>query len=423
MRNKEYIKNICDLSASVFNYKVNCYDKALAEKEGFSVIIRNFKNEGKRINYYIYADSFAVGYIELEDGCLLIGPAIVDVCDIAVAKKFISASYKERGDDDLESNEKMQYIIDNARYVPVPRFINEVCLIASAVLDEVIFADDLLGEANLKQGEEKIITHAIEKERNNLYYGGEKSDKYNIENMIASYVRKGETTKLLDYLYTVQYLSVKMGPDALRSLKNSAIILNNVLNRAAIEGGVSKVVCHQLGAINLQQIESCKTIESLSVFGISMAKEYCERVRKAREKLTEFEDINTVIRYIDDHIHERIKVTELAQTVFLSPEYLSVKFHNAVGDTIPSYINRTKVEKAKELLTFSDMPLGEISEYLSFSSQSYFQNIFKKYSGVTPKEYQETVFSEKKVNENVELYTYYKKEDIKAQKSKKINNN
>ena len=66
---------------------------------------------------------------------------------------------------------------------------------------------------------------------------------------------------------------------------------------------------------------------------------------------------------------------------------LSKKFKRELGFNISSYIMRRKLEEAKSLLNYTDMTISEISEYLCFSSQAYFQNVFKKKYGITPKEY------------------------------------
>lgn len=49
-----------------------------------------------------------------------------------------------------------------------------------------------------------------------------------------------------------------------------------------------------------------------------------------------------------------------------------------------AFITRCKLEEAKSLLAYSKKSLAEISSYLCFSSQSYFQNVFKKQYGTTP---------------------------------------
>lgn len=62
-------------------------------------------------------------------------------------------------------------------------------------------------------------------------------------------------------------------------------------------------------------------------------------------------------------------------------------FKEELGINIGAYIVRCKLEDAKGLLTYSDKSLTEISNYLCFSSQSYFQNVFKKKYGLTPLQY------------------------------------
>jgi AraC-like DNA-binding protein len=93
------------------------------------------------------------------------------------------------------------------------------------------------------------------------------------------------------------------------------------------------------------------------------------------------------MHYVRENYQKRLTVEEIANEVGFSKEYLSTKFHQITGITLPTYINQQKITEAKQLLHFTTMSLSEISEYLSFSSQSYFQTIFKKISGDTPMEY------------------------------------
>lgn len=54
------------------------------------------------------------------------------------------------------------------------------------------------------------------------------------------------------------------------------------------------------------------------------------------------------------------------------------------------FIMRCKLEEAKSLLSYTDKSISEISNYLCFSSQAYFQNVFKKKYGMTPNEYRKS---------------------------------
>ena len=382
----ELIKNSFELQSALFGFDVNYVsDSDIDEGRIYQTLLRYFRAINKSVNYTVFENVFLVGYIACEGGAVIVGPAITEVADISKARKLIGAFRY----DNTDMTQSTDYIIDNVKAVSINTFITAMCLVYSTVFDKIITPDRIIGESKLATAQKNRSKKVLNEEKRHTYFGGEYNDTYNIENTIAMYVRKGDSENLLNFLFSIKYIDVRLGNDSLRHFKNASVILNNVMYRAAIESGVSKVMCYRLGEINLQQIEACTSLETLNVVAISFAKEYCDQVAKIKRRITQFDDINTVMQYIEENVHNRIKVSEIAKVVFLSPEYLSVKFHQTVGETIPSYINRVKIEKAKELLVLSDMPIGEISEYLAFSSQSYFQNIFKKYCGITPKEYRE----------------------------------
>ncbi|MDQ0233070.1 YesN/AraC family two-component response regulator [Metabacillus malikii] len=62
-------------------------------------------------------------------------------------------------------------------------------------------------------------------------------------------------------------------------------------------------------------------------------------------------------------------------------------FKKEVGISVTEYIQRTKIEEAKKLISFSDYSLSKIHTLLNFTDQSYFTKVFKKYTGYTPKQY------------------------------------
>jgi AraC-like DNA-binding protein len=58
-----------------------------------------------------------------------------------------------------------------------------------------------------------------------------------------------------------------------------------------------------------------------------------------------------------------------------------------MGFGLAAFITRTKLENSKQLLKYTNQSLSEISVYYCFSSQSHFQNSFKKQFGITPQQY------------------------------------
>ena len=67
--------------------------------------------------------------------------------------------------------------------------------------------------------------------------------------------------------------------------------------------------------------------------------------------------------------------------------YLGKKFRKEVGCTFAEYRTGRKMERAKELLTGTEMSLSEIADALSICSQSYFGKLFQRHTGKTPQEY------------------------------------
>jgi len=76
-----------------------------------------------------------------------------------------------------------------------------------------------------------------------------------------------------------------------------------------------------------------------------------------------------------------------ADSMCLSPKYLSSTIKRTTGRPALVWINEYVVLKAKFLIKTSDMTLSEISDYLNLPNQSFFSRLFKKYTGLTPKEY------------------------------------
>ena len=98
------------------------------------------------------------------------------------------------------------------------------------------------------------------------------------------------------------------------------------------------------------------------------------------------------IEYIYNLIHDRITIEDLAAYTDLSPSYLSRLFKKELGISVSEYIREKKIDKAQNLLKYSDFTPVEIANYLSFSSQSHFIQTFEKMVGMTPKKYRDRYY-------------------------------
>ena len=80
-------------------------------------------------------------------------------------------------------------------------------------------------------------------------------------------------------------------------------------------------------------------------------------------------------------------MADLADAAEINANYLSRLFKKEVGMPIGEYISRKKIETARNMLEYSEYTPLEIANILAFSSQSYFVNVFKRYTGETPGKY------------------------------------
>lgn len=84
-----------------------------------------------------------------------------------------------------------------------------------------------------------------------------------------------------------------------------------------------------------------------------------------------------------------LSVTSIAQSLCISPNYLSRIFHQQTGKTCVEFITECRLEEAKKLLLLTNRKNYEISEEVGYTSAHYFSSIFKKNVGHSPSEYRE----------------------------------
>ncbi len=92
--------------------------------------------------------------------------------------------------------------------------------------------------------------------------------------------------------------------------------------------------------------------------------------------------------YVESHILERISVQDAAAAIGITPNYLSALFKRQLGRNFVDYVNAIKVEYACTLLKSGKHLVYEISHTLGYDNAYYFTKVFKRYTGVTPSEYQ-----------------------------------
>ncbi|WP_028608473.1 response regulator transcription factor [Paenibacillus harenae] len=113
---------------------------------------------------------------------------------------------------------------------------------------------------------------------------------------------------------------------------------------------------------------------------------YSGEIRKAQTANQPF-DAGDIKSYIDNHYFEDIKISMFAEKHFLSREYLMKLFKQQFGYGIHEYVQKVRMDKAKELLDDSSLKIQDISEMLGYKDKNYFSKAFRNYYSVSPSEY------------------------------------
>lgn len=212
------------------------------------------------------------------------------------------------------------------------------------------------------------------------------------ENQILNIVRNGDINKLKspDFKTQSEKAPLYSRTSFLRSLKNHVITLIALISRAAIDGGLTAEEAIGLNDTFILQVEESSTTDEVTNIAGQAIQIFTQKVHEL-EKIKYSPLINQCREYIFRHIFEAIQIESLAEELGISANYLSTVFKEETGETIIRYIQKAKVREAKQLLELSELSLSEIASYLSFSDQSYFTNVFKKHTGMTPLHYRQSL--------------------------------
>lgn len=91
--------------------------------------------------------------------------------------------------------------------------------------------------------------------------------------------------------------------------------------------------------------------------------------------------------YIREHSEQKFSLAGIAGALFVNANYLARVFRRETGHTLLWYHNAVRCERAKALLTGTEMPVSEVSAAVGYVSSAHFSHIFKKMTGTAPSDW------------------------------------
>jgi len=157
-------------------------------------------------------------------------------------------------------------------------------------------------------------------------------------------------------------------------------------------------VNERLGSLLLDADAVRTTVDPLVAVGRywsfeSFSREFSRRMDQLCDQIAHVIDgrlgraVRRALRYVEENYRRDLPQEEVARSVGLSPSYFSSCFKKETGKSFVEYVTEYRLEKARELLTTSNLRTLDVACSVGFRDPKYFARIFKKSVGVTPSRY------------------------------------
>ncbi len=275
----------------------------------------------------------------------------------------------------------------NLKNVEIPNFsLNRITsvvnLIAQASRKEKSSLKNLISQ---KQTEYPYSTYRVEKYHLDRLDNELTHHSFSIEQQFKKYMLNGDANSIFRSLDDVESETVgKISNSAMKQREYIAVIIVSFATKYAIQGGVDQFLAYDLSDLYLQEISNCQTLAHYDDIIHDVITRFTKEIQLEKEQKNGNIYVQKCKEYIYNHLNKPIQVKEIAESIGISPIYLSQIFSKSQGETIKSYLLRKRIELSQNMLRFSDYDISQISCYLGFSSQSHFTAVFKKYTGETP---------------------------------------
>ncbi|RPF48861.1 two-component system response regulator YesN [Hydrogenoanaerobacterium saccharovorans] len=164
--------------------------------------------------------------------------------------------------------------------------------------------------------------------------------------------------------------------------------------KEAIKNGVSDYI---LKPLNMEEIAETLERAALECKNISVLRKQNESVGELKNislfcntELKEASDdpvVEQILKIIAENYSKKITLTDLSDILHYSDRYINQKFQKALGTTVIEYLNRYRIQKALSFLQEDQIPISDIGWECGIGDYKYFNHVFKKYIGCSPKEY------------------------------------
>lgn len=279
------------------------------------------------------------------------------------------------------------YQIENEQCPPKLKLQNLLALLEllSYIKIEEKYEDEEILDANgLIEKQEIGLEADVRIDTEDIYH-----HTYQEEVKTMDYIREGNLEEVVGAVELLASTAGKLSENEIRNERNLGICSITLATRAAIEGGAAPAKAYKLSDLYINKIDQCKRMTEIFEYRKRSLYDFAKLVVEEREKRANSRYTEQCKEYIRKYYHQKLCIPDIAEALGVSESHLSRIFKKETGESIQKYSMHMRIERAENLLKYSEASLTEISEYLCFSSQSHFGKVFKVYKNMTPKQYRD----------------------------------
>lgn len=175
----------------------------------------------------------------------------------------------------------------------------------------------------------------------------------------------------------------KGGDVSARNLEMLGTELWTIFAYTLFEVGVQLEDIVPMNEVTRGELRNVTTLEQLKEWLYGKIHMICGS-RSGNENIKHRQAVDFIVQFIHEHYAEPITISDLADRIHISRNYLSLLFKKAMGESFNSYLTRIRMEKAKEMILEGKHLIYEVADRVGYKYVPYFSTLFKKYTGCNP---------------------------------------
>lgn len=211
------------------------------------------------------------------------------------------------------------------------------------------------------------------------------------ERRFLQYIRLGDRTRAksnLQSLLTDLYVKT-IGNQA--AIEGRVLELAALVSRAAVEGGADADTSMRMLDNFNQEMAGSQRVEEFFYNITRIIDQFIDNIFALADK-KHLSLVKDARKFIMENYARDIKIGDVSGHLFISPSHLSRLFRKELDCTVNDYLTRVRVENSVELMKKPELSVQQVAQAVGFQSQSYFAKVFKRYIGVTPLTYKNSLF-------------------------------